>query len=237
MISWQQDQRPVRSAAESAAARQLAISRLTVAAQTARKTGEAQTIDDLEFHMSSDDDDWLWTTLAEQYKCDFSGPYSGYEEREDGKLVNSRGYFLVKPRKEGPRPLWKNVIVYDTKTDGVELVRATIEVWLDVRWHPKRIVERPSLYLIEVRLQTHETAHELVEAHGGLLLRAGALGEPSSRRDFFGNALFEPKLMRFFATSRRSPRSPSSASCEILGAPLASGRCAICTATFAAKRP
>jgi len=196
MISWQQDHRPALSAAESAAARQLAISQLTVASRTARKTGETQTVDDLGFHMSSDDDEWLWTTLADQYKCDFSGPYSGYEEREDGELVNSRGYFLVKPRKEGPQPLWKNVLIYDTKVEGVEFVRATIEAWLDVRWCPKRIVERPNLDLIEVRLQTHETAHELVAAHGGLLVRAGGLGEPSSRQDFFVSALFDPKLLR-----------------------------------------
>jgi len=188
MISWQQDLRPARSAAESAAARQLAISKLTLAAQTARKTGQAQPVEDPEFQSSSDDDEWLWTTLAEQYKCDFAGPY--------GDFAISGGHFLVTPRKEGPRPLWKNVIVYDTKVDGVDLLRATIEAWLDVRWYPKRIVERPNLELMEVRLQTHETAHELVEAHGGLLLRAGALGEPSSRKDFFVGALFDPKLLR-----------------------------------------
>ncbi|MCV9937708.1 hypothetical protein OIU35_15240 [Boseaceae bacterium BT-24-1] len=188
MISWEQNQRPVRSAAESVAARQLAISKLTVAAQAARKTGEPQPVEDVEFHTSSDDDGWLWPTLAEQYKCDFAGPY--------GDFTSSRGHFLVTPRKEGPRPLWKNVIVYDTKVDGVQLVRATIEAWLDVRWHPKRIVERPNLDLLEVRLQTHETTHELVEAHGGLHLRAGALGEPSSRKDFFVGALFDPKLLR-----------------------------------------
>jgi hypothetical protein len=189
MNSWQRDHRPVRSAAESAAARQLAISKLAIAAQTARKTGQAQPVEDPEFHGLSDDDEWLWTTLAEQYKCDFAGPY--------GDFTVSRGHFLLTPRKEGPRPLWKNVIVYDTKVDGAELVRATIEAWLDVRWHPKRIVERPNLDLMEVRLQTHETAHELVEAHGGLLMRAGALGEPSSRKEFFGNILFDPKLLRF----------------------------------------
>lgn len=188
MISWQQDHGPARSAAESAAARQLAISKLTLAAQTARRTGERQPVEDPEFHSASDDDEWLWTTLAEQYKCDFAGPY--------GDFTSSRGHFLVTPRKEGPRPLWKNVIVYDTKADDVEVVRATIEFWLDVRWHPKRIVERPNLDLLEVRLQTHETAHELVEAHGGLHLRAGALGEPSSRKDFFAAALFDPKLLR-----------------------------------------
>lgn len=189
MNSWQQDHRPVRSAGESAAARQLAISKLIVAAQTARRTGEPQSVEDVEFHSSSDDDDWLWSTLAEQHKCDFAGPY--------GDFTSSRGHFLVTPRKEGPRPLWKNVIAYDTKIDGVQLVRATIEAWLDVRWYPKRIVERPNLDLIEVWLQTHETAHDLVEAHGGLHLRAGALGEPSSRKEFFGNVLFDPKLLRF----------------------------------------
>lgn len=188
MMSWHQDPSPARSAAESAAAKQLAISKLTAAAQTARKTGEPQSVEDDEFHVSSDDDEWLWSTLAEQYKCDFAGPY--------GDFTSSRGHFLVTPRKEGPRPLWKNVIVYDTKLDGVELVRATIEGWLDVRWYPKRIVERPNLDLLEVRLQTHETAHELVEAHGGLHLRAGTLGEPSSRKEFFGSALFDPKLLR-----------------------------------------
>lgn len=188
MISWQQDHHPARSAAESAAARQLAISKLTVAAQTARKTGEPQPVEDVEFHSSSDDDGWLWSTLAERYKCDFAGPY--------GDFTSSRGHFLVTPRKEGPRPLWKNVIVYDTQVDGMQLVRATIEAWLDVRWHPKRIVERPNLDLLEVRLQTHETAHELVEAHGGLLMRAGGLGEPSSRKEFFVAALFDPKLLR-----------------------------------------
>jgi hypothetical protein len=188
MISWEHNHRPTRSVAESAAARQIAISKLTVAAQTARKTGQAQPVEDPEFHSSSDDDEWLWSTLAEQYKCDFAGPY--------GDFTSSRGHFLVTPRKEGPRPLWKNVIVYDTKVDGVQLVRETIEAWLDVRWHPKRIVERKNLDLLEVRLQTHETAHELVEAHGGLHLRAGALGEPSSRKDFFVAALFDPKLLR-----------------------------------------
>ena len=188
MKRWQQNHRPARSAAESAAARQLAIAKLTRAAQTARRTGQAQPVEDVEFHSSSDDEDWLWSTIAEQNKCDFAGPY--------GDLVASGGHFLVTPRKEGPRPLWKNVIIYDTKQDGVELVRRTIEAWLDVRWLPKRIVERKTLDLLEVRLQTHETAHELVEAHGGLHLRAGALGEPSSRQDFFVGVLFDPMLLR-----------------------------------------
>lgn len=188
MISWQQDHRPARSAAETAAARQLAISKLTVAAQAARRTGQVQQVEDPEFKSSWDDDGWLWTTLAEQCKCDFAGPY--------GDFTSSPGHFLVTPRKEGPRPLWKNVIVYDTAVDGLELVRSTVEGWLDVRWCPKRVVERPNLDLLEVRLQTHETAHELVEAHGGLHLRAGALGEPSSRKDFFVGALFDPKLLR-----------------------------------------
>lgn len=188
MINWQQDHRPARSAAESAAARQLAISKLTAAAQAARRTGEPQPVEDVEFHSSSEDDEWLWTTLAEQYKCDFAGPY--------GVLSEGRGHFLVTPRKEGPRPLWKNVIVYDTKADGVELVRSTVEGWLDVRWYPKRLVERPNLDLLEVRLQTHETAHELVQAHGGLHLSAWALGDPVSRKDFFARVMFDPKLLR-----------------------------------------
>ena len=94
---------------------------MTLAAQIVRRTGQAQPVEDLEFDGSSDDDGWLWVTLAEQYKCDFVGRY--------GDLVESGGHFLVTPRKEGPRPLWKNVIIYDTKQDGVELVRMTIEAW------------------------------------------------------------------------------------------------------------
>lgn len=196
MISWQQDHRPVRSAAESAAARQLAISKLTIAAQEARVTGQAQAVDDDELHRSLDDE-WIWAALADQYNCDFSGPYGAGSYEHDGKSIDCRGQFLVKPRKVGPPPLWKNVVIYDTTADGVAVVRSTIESWLRIRECPNRIVERPDLDLLEIRLQTDEPALELSEAHGGLFLRVYGLGDPSSREAFFIRATFDRDMLTF----------------------------------------